>query len=109
MNSNEKAFGILSYFWLLFLVPLLAGGGEFSRYHANQGLVLFIVEAILGVIVTIACLVIGIIPVIGAIIAGIISGVSGLIMLAYMIIGIYHAAQGEMKPLPIIGAITIIR
>lgn len=109
MDSNEKVYGILSYFWILFLVPLLAGGREFSRYHANQGLVLFIVDAILGIIIGVVCAIANVIPVVGGIVIGIVSGVSSLIMLAFMIIGIYHAAQGEMKPLPIIGAITIIK
>lgn len=109
MNSNDKVFSVLGYFGFLFLVPLLAGKTEFTRYHANQGLVLFICEAILGVILGIVCAVTGWIPVVGAIVSGILWGIEGLVSLIFTIIGIVHAANGEMKPLPGIGQITIIK
>ena len=94
-DSNDKVYGVLAYIGILFLVPLLAGKSEFSRYHANQGLVLFIADIILGIV--------------GAILGGILSGVLGLCIFILMIMGIVHAANGEMKPLPIIGGITIIK
>jgi hypothetical protein len=36
-------------------------------------------------------------------------GLSWLIVLVFFILGIVHAAKGEMKPLPLIGRITIIK
>lgn len=109
MDSNEKVYGILSYFWFLFIIPLLAGGKEFSRYHANQGLVLFILEVILGIVVGIVSAVVGWIPFVGMIVSSVLGGIVGIIMLIFMVLGIYRAASGEMKPLPLIGAITIIK
>lgn len=108
-DSNDKVFGVLAYLGLLFLVPLLAGNTQFTRYHANQGLVLFIAEMILGVVAEVAIGVLSIIPVIGVIVGAIIGGVIGLVGLIFTIIGIVHAANGEMAPLPIIGGITLLK
>ena len=41
--ANNKVMAILSYFWILFLIPLFAAKeSPFARFHANQGLLLFI-------------------------------------------------------------------
>lgn len=109
MDSNDKVFGVLGYFGLLFLVPLLAGKTEFTRFHANQGLVLFLAEVVLGIVVGIVSVILGFIPIIGAIIGGILSGALGIASVVLMVMGIVSAAQGEMKPLPIIGGIKIIK
>lgn len=108
-DSNDKAYGVLAYFGILFLIPLLAGKTEFAKYHANQGLVLFIADVILGVVIAVCMAVLGLLGAVGAILGGIISGVLGLCILAMMIMGIIHAVNGEMKPLPIIGGITLIK
>ncbi len=109
MDSNDKVLGVVGYFGLLFLVPLLAGKTEFTRYHANQGLVLFIADIILGIIAGILSAVIAFIPVVGLFLPFIISGAVGIISLVFMILGIVHAAQGEMKPLPVIGGFQILK
>lgn len=105
MDSNDKVFGALGYVGILFLIPLLAGKSEFTRFHANQGLVLFLAEIVIGIVAGI----ISVIPFVGWIIGGILSGVVGLASLIFMILGIVSAAQGEMKPLPVIGGIKIIK
>ncbi|MGN1340022.1 MAG: hypothetical protein ACI4WS_06990 [Oscillospiraceae bacterium] len=109
MDSNDKAYGILGYIGFLFIIPLVAGKTEFTRFHANQGLVLFITDIVLSIAIGIINAVLGLIPIIGAILGGVLSGVLGLAILALMIVGIVHAAQGEMKPLPVIGGIQIIK
>ena len=109
MDSNDKAFGALGYVGILFLIPLLAGKTEFTRFHANQGLVLFIADVASGIIIGILSAILGFIPIFGAILAGIISCLLGLAIFVLMILGIVHAVQGEMKPLPVIGGITIIK
>lgn len=108
-DSNDKVYGILSYIGILVLVPLLAGKTQFARFHANQGLVLFIADIILGVMISITTLVLSPLGVIGAILGGIVSGVFGLCVFIMIIMGIINAANGEMKPLPIIGGITLIK
>ncbi len=109
MDSNEKVYGILGYIGILFLVPLLAGKTEFSRFHANQGLVLFLADIVLGVLIGITVGVLSLIGMIGVVLGSIISGVLGLVIFVLMIIGIINAANGEMKPLPVIGGIKLIK
>ena len=98
MDSNEKAYGILAYFGLLFLVPLLAGKTEFSKFHANQGITLFILDVILGAVTGALVW----IPILGWIIASLM-GLAGLALFVFAIIGIVNAANGEMKPVPVVG------
>lgn len=109
MDSNDKVFSALGYVGILFLIPLLAGKTDYTRFHANQGLVLFIADVILGIAAGIVGAILGFIPILGAIVGGIIGGAVSIFSLILMIIGIVNAAQGEMKPLPIIGGITIIK
>lgn len=108
-DSSEKVYSVLAYFWVLWLVPAIAGKTSFSKYHANQGLVLFIVETVLGIIDAILFFIIGKIPFIGGLIVGILGGLVGLVFLLYAIIGIVHVINGETKPLPIIGGVDIIK
>lgn len=105
MDSTEKAFGVLSYIGPLFIITLIVGNSQFTRFHANQGLILFIIDAVVGAV----CGILGIIPFIGGILAGIIGGVIGLVTLLAAIYGIIGAAQGEMKEIPVLGSITIIK
>lgn len=98
-DSTEKVYSVLAYFWILWLVPALAGKSSLSKYHANQGLMLFIVETILGIITGILFFIIGKIPFIGGLITGILGGIIGLIFLIGAIVGIIHAVNGESKPI----------
>ena len=97
-DSNEKLFAALSYFWILWIIPAVAGTTHFSKYHANQGLMLFIIETVLGVITSILFFIIGKIPFVGGLITGILGGIIGLIFLIGIIVGILHAVNGETKP-----------
>lgn len=122
----NKVFGILAYIGILVLVTIFAApkNSKYSRYHANQGLVLCIFGAALGIIVSIIMTIItasmytsaysygygGIAAGgIAMIIVGIISWLVGILFLIFAIIGIVHAAKGEMKPLPLIGRIKILK
>lgn len=107
MDSNDKVFGILSYIGILWIVGLAAGKTPFAKFHANQGLVLFLAEIVIGI----AGGILSVIPFIGFIgfIGAIVSGLGSLASLVLMILGIVNVAQGEMKPLPVIGGITIIK
>lgn len=108
-DSNDKVYGILSYIGILVLVPLLAGKTQFARFHANQGLVLFIADIILGVMIGITVGVLGLLGIVGWVLGSIISGVLGLCIFIMVIMGIINAANGEMKPLPVIGGIKLIK
>ncbi len=108
-DSNDKVYGILSYFGFLWLIGLLAGKTEFAKFHANQGLVLFIAEIVLGIVAGVLSAILFFVPVVGGIIGGLVSAVVGIGSLVLMIMGIINAAQGQMKPLPVIGGIRIIK
>mgnify|MGYP004473943133 FL=1 len=100
--ENNKVFAILSYIGILFVVGLIAAPkSKFARFHANQGLVLFIIEVALGIVSGI----VSFIPVVSSIV----SAVIGLVSLVYMVIGICNAASGKAKELPVIGSISILK
>ena len=99
MSSDEKGLSVLSYIGFLFFVPLIAKpNSQFCRFHANQGLVLFL----MGYIVSFA---LKFVP----FLHGILGIVWGLLTFVVMILGIINAAQGQMKELPLIGGIHIIK
>ena len=93
-NGTEKAFAVLAYFGLLWLIGLLKAPENESPYvknHVNNGIVLTIVGVASGIIAAI--------PVIG----WIVSGVVGVASLVFAIIGIVKACQNTTYILPLIG------
>lgn len=111
MGTNDKVLSVFGYFGIFFLVPLLAGNNsQFTRYHANQGLVLFLLDIVMFIIAMIInVIVMSVAGLEGLFITPVIMGIVGLIEMVFVVIGIIHAAQGEMKPLPVIGGITLIK
>lgn len=103
-DSNDTLYGVLSYISILVLIPLIAGKSRFAKFHANQGLVLCIIEVIFGIVIGALMR----IPILG-IIFGIISVLFELICVFMSIIGIVGVVNGEEKELPIIGAIHLIK
>ena len=121
--ETNKVMGILAYFGPLCLVPLLAAkDSKFANYHAKQGLNLFIIELIYGIISGII-LSIATVPRVCnlwgdltyecgyikpwwiQLPVNLISILIGVIAL----IGIIYAAQGKAKELPIVNKIKIIK
>ena len=117
--DNNKIYGILAYFGILVLITILAAPKEsrFSRFHANQGLVLFIIEIGGSIILSILGAVTAGIgfasssgsAIIMSIIVGLVSFVFGALVLVLAIMGIVNAAKGQVKPLPIIGKFTLLK
>jgi uncharacterized membrane protein len=101
---------ILAYLGILVLVPLLAAKeSPFARYHTNQGLILAICGICAGLLALISWVAV-FIPFVGWCIpcAMYIIVVVGVLTLAIM--GIINAANGRMRPLPVIGKLfTIIK
>ena len=94
-EGGDNMIAILSYIGILFLVPLLAAkDNEFAKYHAKQGLVLFIAE--------VATALIAWIPFIGWVV-GLVAWITWLVL---SIIGIVNVVGGKKKPLPIIGSLA---
>ena len=104
INAN-KSMGILSYLWILVLVPIFtAKESKFAMFHAEQGITL----AIAATIIMVLAIIFGLIPVVGFVF-GIIFWLIDLAILVLAIIGIVNAANGQAKELPLIGKIKLIK
>ena len=101
--NQTQGLAWLSYLGIFFLIPLLVyRDSPFSKFHANQGLVLFIFWLVLTVILR----VLAFIPIINWF-----SWILNLLYIPFvilMVIGIVNAAQGKAKRLPVIGNIEMI-
>lgn len=96
--EKNKVMAILAY--ILFLIPLLAvKDSPFSKFHTNQGLILFIAAIIINIVGYV-------LPFIGWLI---ILPFGNLFVLILAIIGIINAANGTAKPLPLIGNFTLLK
>lgn len=93
----NKVFAVLAYFGILVLVPLLAAKeSKFARFHANQGLIIFVL--------TIVCSILTFVPVVKWFI-----WIASIALFIFAIMGIINAAKGECKELPVIGKYRFIK
>ena len=108
--NDNKGMSVLAYIGFLFLIPLLAcPNSKYARYHTNQGLVLFIFMVIFNVLSNVlTSILIEISPTLVLIVSGVF-GILTLLLCIFALIGIIRAAKGQMKPLPIIGGIRILK
>ena len=98
--EKNKVFALLAYIGLLFLVPLLAAkDSPFAKYHANQGIILFIASLAMCIVVGFVCAIISFIPFVQCLTC-VCAPLPMIAILAYTIIGILNAVNGKMKPLP---------
>lgn len=101
VNEN-KYLCILGYIGILFVIPLIMRpNSPYVKYHANQGLLLFIFEILVGFVSGIFSVIFGIIFL--GFVASIISSVLSLACLGLMIYGIVSTGSGYIRPLPFIG------
>ena len=104
------AVSILAYWSILFFVPLVAyKDSKFARFHAGQGLNILLFGIAYSIVTGILT---GIFTAIsfglGAVIGGLLS-LGSIFFFVLMIMGIVNVCKGLMKPLPIIGNISIIK
>ena len=107
--EKNKVFGILAYLGPLFLVPMLAAkDSPFAKYHANQGLTLFLLEVAISIgLYFIDLIIFSILPA-AAILTSILSLVH-LVPLILLVLGIINAASGKCVPLPVIGGVKLLK
>jgi len=112
----NKGMAIIAYF--LFFIPLLTGEyrkSPFVKYHTNQGTILFIFSASLAIAINILLAILralflnlflwGLFGVFSVILNAL-----WLVPTIFLILGIINAANGSIKPLPLIGdKFTIIK
>lgn len=105
--ENNKVYAVLSYIGFLFIIPIIASNNSnFAKFHANQGLVLFLVELAYSLASSIVKTVfyamgVGFIPTL--------LNLVNLLFFVLVVIGIINAASGKAKELPVIGQIKILK
>lgn len=96
-SKQYKLFAILAY--LLFFIPLIgARNSRYAMYHCNQGLVLLLTFM--------ACnMMLGLVPFVGWLLIPL----ANLCIVCLIFVGMLNAAGGVMRPLPVIGNITLLQ
>jgi uncharacterized membrane protein len=108
-NSSNMVMGILCYLGILVLIPIFAAkDSKFVRFHANQGLILLLVEVAYGIATWLVTLIISIVsPRLGFMVGSLLHLVN-YAFLVLMILGIINVVKGIEKELPIIGVISLL-
>lgn len=100
VNAN-KIYAVIAYLGILVLIPILAAPkSAFARFHANQGLTLLLLSAVIGIADT----VLG-----GGLFITLAMSAVRLFCIVLAIIGIVTAVQGQKKPLPVIGGVHLLK
>lgn len=108
---QNKGMGVLSYFGILVLIPLLAGNknSAYVKQHVNQGLSLWVISMILDLLDGDA--VFGLYSFINfgnTILSGVLD-IASFAIFIIVIMGIVSACKGTKKPLPLVGNIKIFK
>lgn len=95
--QKNKLMAVLAYIGILVIIPIIcAKDSKFAKFHANQGLILCILEIICSAL----C---------GLKLIGWIFRLLGVVAVVMAVIGIVYAIQGKAKELPVIGNWTILK
>jgi uncharacterized membrane protein len=107
--DKNKIFGILAYLGILCLVPILAAkDSPFAKYHANQGLVLFLFEIIIWIVLFVVSIIVAMLPSFLGFLS-VVFGLLYLVPLVLLILGVINAAAGKCVPLPVIGGFKLLK
>ncbi len=115
--EDTKVLSVLAYFGLLVLVTIFGAPKKsvYARFHANQGLLLLILNVGLWIVSSILEGIEWVLGAMGGIIALLdiftipISLGIMVIQIYLIVIGVMHAVKGEMKELPVIGKYRILK
>lgn len=109
--KKNKFFAVISYLPLLFLIPLIfRKESKFARFHANQGLSLFVTELIVSAIYLILKWVFTFFALTGLFIAlNFVMAVVFIVILSLILVGVMNANGNLAKSLPFIGGIEILK
>lgn len=103
--EDGKGLALLSYIGFLVLIPyLVEKKNKYVRFHALEGMNLFIYELILGGILTFVNIFIPL-----TFLRTLFSTIVSLICLALSIIGIINVCNDQAKELPVINKMKIIK
>jgi uncharacterized membrane protein len=97
--ASNKFMAICAYLGILILIPLLLGKhSRFASFHAKQGINVFLIYVLSGIVSYIPFLPFD----------GIISGIAYVAAIVFSILGILNVMRGSMKRLPIIGDFRLL-
>ncbi len=109
--KKNKFISVIAYIPLLCFIPIIfKKDSEFAKFHANQGLSLFITEFIMAVLYFALSFIASVFSLIPLTIGlNFISSFMLIIVLSLMLVGVMNASGGLAKSLPFIGGIEIIK
>jgi uncharacterized membrane protein len=107
--EKNKIFGIIAYLGILWIVPLLVKNSPFSKYHANQGLTLFIAEIALWIAIAVVNGILNFILPHSLDFIEFLISLAQIIPLILIVLGIINASQGKCVPLPVIGGVKLLK
>lgn len=101
-KSNDldqvKVMAALAYFGILFFLPLVTHpDSSFGKFHANQGLLLLLMNVIVSTVLTITVFGVILLPILF------------IFTLVLFVMGLMNALNLKKKRLPVIGGIDIIK
>lgn len=108
-NENDveknRFVAAFAYFGIFVIVPVIAAReSNFAKFHANQGIILLLLEAVFAILGRIF----SIIPFMG-LLASFVYNIGGLCVFILSIIGLVNVFKGKEKRLPIIGEFDILK
>ncbi len=90
VNKN-KLMAVLAYIGPLVIIPILvAKDSKFAKFHANQGLILFLIALVCSLLTKLKLI-------------GWLFRVCGAVVFILAVVGIIYACQGKAKELPVVG------
>lgn len=111
MSTNDMVMGVLCYIFP-FIPYIVEKDNEFIRFHAIQGINVFIYGIVLSIVFSIIGGIFSIVPFLGQIAGlfiGLLQTILSLGILGLTIIGIMNFFNNEKKELPIIEKVKIIK
>lgn len=115
--KKTKGLNIFSYIGMLFVLPaILCKGSKYTKFHVNQGLLVFLLSSICHGFVSVLATLFGWVVSAGAyslytpsrIILLVFTILLFSVVGAYMTLGIINVATGKAKELPLIGKLHIV-
>ena len=108
LKTHDTLLALLCYLSILLFIPLLKKEkDDFVSYHVNQGLVLFIIEFIVGVVLGILGLILQFASPIMYTVLLYVFAIFGIFFLICHMVGIINVCRHKQKKIPVFGEIKI--
>lgn len=109
-KTHDTLLALLCYLSILLFIPLLKKKkDDFVSYHVNQGLVLFIIEFIVGMVLAIIGLILQFASPIMYTVLLFVFAIFNLFFFICHIVGIIHVFCHKQKKIPVFGEIKIYK